>query len=89
MSLTVHKVVQLSEERARRLEQLASASGTTEDALIEKALDIYFGLSETDSAEEERQAWSKLGLRALERVWENDADAVYDNWKELYGVSDG
>jgi hypothetical protein len=89
MSLTVHKVVQLSEERARRLEQLASASGSTEDALIEKALDIYFSLNEPDGVEDERHVWRQLGLRALERVWENDADAAYDNWRKLYGVPDG
>lgn len=86
MSLTVHKVVQLSEERARRLEQLASASGTTEDALIEKALDLYFGQSEVVSPTQERQAWRELGKRALDRVWENDADAAYDHWRALYLV---
>ena len=24
---------------------------------------------------------------SLSRVWENDQDAVYDNWRDLYGVS--
>ena len=30
--------------------------------------------------------WRELGLQRLEAEWDNPADAVYDNWKELYGV---
>jgi hypothetical protein len=60
--------------------------GSTEDAIIERALDVLFDLSDTGDAEQDRHVWRALGLRALERVWDNDADAVYDNWKELYGV---
>lgn len=26
---------------------------------------------------------------ALMEVWDNDDDAIYDNWRELYGVSEG
>ena len=26
---------------------------------------------------------------ALRDVWDNEDDAVYDNWRELYGVSEG
>ena len=39
-------------------------------------------------AEEERRMWCTLGSEALARIWENDADAAYDNWKELHGVQD-
>ena len=56
-------------------------SGTSEDALIARALDLLFGLSEGVGAEEERRMWHMLGSEALTRVWDNDADAVYDNWK--------
>ena len=42
MSLVVDKVVRLSDERARRLGQLAADKGVTEDALIEEALDLLF-----------------------------------------------
>ena len=30
--------------------------------------------------------WQELGLQRLEAEWDNPADDVYDNWKELYGV---
>jgi hypothetical protein len=35
---------------------------------------------------EERHIWYKLGMKSLERVWNNDADAVYDNWRDTYNV---
>jgi predicted transcriptional regulator len=88
MSTTIDKVVHLSPERAERLARLAQNKSTTEDALVEKALDLLFDLAD-EGAEEERKAWRTLGVESLERVWDNDADAVYDNWKELYGVSEG
>ena len=30
--------------------------------------------------------WRELGMQRLEAEWDNPADAVYDNWKELYDV---
>ena len=30
--------------------------------------------------------WRELGMQRLEAEWDNPTDAVYDNWKELYGV---
>jgi len=36
--------------------------------------------------EGQRRGWSLLSEAALRRVWDNDADAAYDNWRELYGV---
>jgi hypothetical protein len=88
MRSTVHRTVRLSEDRARRLGELAAARGTTEDALIERALDLLFDLGEGLDAEDERRVWSALGSEAMTRVWDNDADAVYDDWKQLYGVPD-
>jgi predicted transcriptional regulator len=81
-----NKVVHLSPDRAERLTQLAEQRGLPEDTLIEKALDLMFSLSEEADAEEARRTWQTMGMKALERVWDNDADAVYDNWRELYGV---
>ena len=86
MNLTIDKVVHLAPDRAERLAQLAHLRGATEDALMEKALDLLFSLTDEDSPEEERLAWHALSMKSLERVWDNDADAVYDNWKEIYGV---
>ena len=33
--------------------------------------------------------WLKLGLSSFEQDWDNPDDAVYDNWRDLYGVSSG
>jgi hypothetical protein len=38
---------------------------------------------------EEEAEWQKLGLAAFEREWDNPDDAIYDNWRELYGLSTG
>ena len=88
MSTIVDKLVHITEERAQRLSSLASASGMTEDALIEKAIDILFDLSRHENRAE-RQDWNVVSAASLQRVWDNDADAVYDNWRELYGVPQG
>lgn len=37
-------------------------------------------------AEAEREAWSQLGMSRLEDEWDNPQDAIYDDWKKLYGV---
>ncbi len=37
--------------------------------------------------QEERRIWSRLSEASLARVWNNEADAAYDNWRELYGLS--
>lgn len=35
---------------------------------------------------EEEADWGSLGLAAFEKEWNNADDAVYDNWRDLYGV---
>lgn len=87
MSHTIDKVIHLSTDRAERLALLAHERDATEDALIEKALDILFSLTGEGSAEEERHAWQALSIKSLERIWDNEADAVYDNWRDIYGIS--
>jgi hypothetical protein len=34
----------------------------------------------------EREAWSELGMSRLEKEWDNPEDAIYDDWRKLYGV---
>jgi hypothetical protein len=46
-------------------------------------VDIYLA-QEAQVAEE--QAWASLGMGRLEEEWDNPEDAIYDDWKELYGV---
>jgi excisionase family DNA binding protein len=35
------------------------------------------------------RGFDHLALSSLADLWDNEADAVYDNWKELYGVKAG
>jgi hypothetical protein len=33
--------------------------------------------------------WLKLSLASFEADWNNPEDAVYDNWREVYGLQAG
>jgi hypothetical protein len=48
--------------------------------LLESVLDVDVE-SEAD--------WSAMGLAAFEKDWDNSEDAIYDNWREHYGVPAG
>jgi hypothetical protein len=89
ISSIVEKNIQLSVERANRLDRLAQVHNMREDQVIEKALDILFSLTDLFDEHAEQQGWLCLSEPALQRVWENEADAVYDNWRELYDVPTG
>ena len=82
----VEKRIQLSAERADRLNRLAQLHQVDEDQIIVKALDILFMLTDLLDEGTERQGWSFLSDAALQRVWDNEADAAYDNWRELYDL---
>ncbi len=83
---TIEKRIQLSVEQVDRLRHLTEATQLTEDQVIAKALDILFNLTDLLDARAEQRGWSFLSEDALRRVWDNDEDAAYDNWRELYGV---
>ncbi len=87
--ITIEKCIRLSEVQASRLGQLTQATHLTEDQVIANALDILFALTDLLDARAERRAWSFLSDDALRRVWDNDEDAAYDNWRELYGSPAG
>ena len=38
---------------------------------------------------QERQEWHQLSEKSLNRLWDNEQDAVYDNWRELYEIPEG
>jgi len=86
VSTVVEKHIRLSVERADRLDRLARTHQIAEDRIIEKALDILFSLTDLLDERTERQGWSFLSETALQRVWDNEEDAVYDHWRELYEV---
>jgi len=86
MPATVEKRIWLSAERADRLSRLAQTQEINESQIVEKALDILFSLTELFDERAERQGWSFLSEASLQRIWDNEEDAIYDDWRELYGV---
>ena len=40
---------------------------------------------QADSAESEAE-WTDIGMSRLEEEWNNPGDAIYDDWRTLYGV---
>ncbi len=39
--------------------------------------------------EEEDEAWRELGMSRMEEEWNNPKDAVYNDWRRLYGDQRG
>ena len=37
----------------------------------------------------EHHGWVELGISRLEETWDNPEDAIYDDWKKLYGIECG
>lgn len=86
MLATVEKRIWLSAESADRLSRLAQSQKISENQIIEKALAIFFSLTELFDERAEQRGWSFLSEVSLQRIWDNEEDAIYDNWRELYGV---
>lgn len=38
---------------------------------------------------DEEADWQELSLSAFEKDWDNEEDAIYDNWRVHYGVPAG
>lgn len=83
----VEKRISLTPERAERLSNLARVSAISEDDIMAKALDILFSLTELLNERLEERGWSFMSEASLQRVWDNEDDAAYDNWREMYGIS--
>jgi len=79
----------LTSGSALRLARLAKTRQVSESEIVEKALNIFFSLADFGGEEIERQDWYRLSEASLLRLWDNEQDVVYDNWRELYGVSEG
>ena len=42
-----------------------------------------------DQSAAEENDWRALSLDSFQQDWDNPEDAVYDNWREVYGVPAG
>ena len=40
-------------------------------------------------AQSSAENFDRLALASLATLWDNEEDAIYDDWKELYGVEEG
>lgn len=86
---TITREVTLTVDRAQRLSELAGSHQTSENQVVEKALDVFFSLADFFDMKAERQGWLRLSEASLNRIWDNSKDAAYDNWREIYGVPEG
>jgi len=68
---------------ANRLQQRAAL---LDDAQAEKALAFIDFLLARERLEKERREWHEASEEAFVRLWDNEQDAIYDNWRDLYGV---
>lgn len=39
--------------------------------------------------DDERDSFDDVAMAGLTELWDNEADAIYDDWKALYGVEEG
>jgi hypothetical protein len=57
---------------------------------LEQPIDVPDGapveVTVQPAAESVDDEWRGLGMDRLEQEWDNDRDAVYDDWRRLYGV---
>ncbi len=81
---TIDKHIQLDAAHADLLAALAQAREASEDEVVARALEI-FSMLENVSGESGGDLY-EISLPSLAAVWDNESDAVYDNWREAYGV---
>lgn len=85
----VTRRIALSVERSKRLQRLAQVRLSSEDEVVERALDLYFQLTAFFDDRDERTQWHGLSEPSLRRLWDNEQDAAYDDWRTLYGIPEG
>ena len=64
--------------------KMVSHLNNQERLLLAKMLLDSVVASEAD----EETDWQHLSLSSFTKDWDNPEDAIYDNWRELYGVSE-
>lgn len=89
LSKSIRREFVLPRDQVNRLRSMAETRQISESLVVEKALDVFFNLTEVFNPDLDRQAWYRLSEPSLLRIWDNDLDAAYDNWRELYDVSKG
>lgn len=88
-AVSVSREFQLPADQVERLSDMAAARMMSESQVLERALDVFFGLADVFGDDLDRPAFYRLSEPSLMRVWDNDQDAVYDDWRNLYDVQEG
>ncbi|MBE2235337.1 MAG: hypothetical protein IAE85_17715 [Anaerolinea sp.] len=79
----------LSVEQVHRLRKMADSRDMSESRVVEKALELLFGMDDSLDLDLDRETLYRLSEPSLLRIWDNDSDAVYDNWRDIYGLPEG
>lgn len=79
----------LSVEQVHRLRKMADSRDMSESRVVEKALELLFGMDDSLDLDLDRETLYRLSEPTLLRIWDNDSDAVYDNWRDIYGLPEG
>ena len=62
-------------------------SGVKQLTTVERLILAKLLLESVLTGEPDDEAdWPAMGLDSFQRDWDNAEDAIYDNWRELYGV---
>lgn len=76
-------------DQVQHLQRLAARHHISENELVTKALAIFLELADLFEEDSERRGWYRLAEPSLLRIWDNEGDAMYDNWRKLYDVPEG
>lgn len=69
---------------AEQLNALASCEGISTETLLYRAIEAFLAASKNENAD--HFDWHAMSLAAFEKDWDNPEDAIYDQWREHYGV---
>lgn len=57
--------------------------------LVEKFIEFLRKEQLIQEEKQKEEDWTKLAISSFTEDWDNEKDAVYDDWRELYHVSKG
>jgi len=80
--MTIGKVVQIASPQVAQVFNNARRLTAVDQLVLAKLLLESVLIREPDDEAD----WSARGLDSFQRDWDNADDAIYDNWREFYGV---
>ncbi len=80
--MTTEKVVRAASPQVAQVFNSARRLTAVDQLVLAKLLLESVLIREPD----DEANWSARGLDSFQRDWDNADDAIYDNWREFYGV---